>query len=59
MSETFDKLLENPLELPELLSTKDRIREIAERKTKEARKVARAFEDLAKRASETIRDLFQ
>lgn len=31
------KLMKNPLELPELLSTKDRIREIAERKTKEAR----------------------
>lgn len=31
------KLMKNPLELPELFSTKDRIREIAERKTKEAR----------------------
>lgn len=31
------KLMKDPLELPELSSTKDRIREIAERKTKEAR----------------------
>ena len=45
------KLMKNQLELPELLSTKDRIHEIAERKTKEA------METVAQRVNKLNLDL--